>query len=350
MDLQLTGSIDIGAPIDEVFRWVSDDGYITLWDNHTVSRAAGRTVRRRGAKLTVHSEERFANPPMMFAVEIKNEEESERFQFDLAPIVNGTRLSFTTVTYNAPAHVQKALATKRDQFERALFVYLEQIKSLAEGGRVPMPATPMSNELAAQYMSDMSDAGKKAWEDADPFTRERAANLVSSGTSASNAQDAWLAVELATAIMQKTGRRGIAGAAALVLFDLGAIVYGVLDNDKILIGIFTVLLVFSAIMLKARIKVRGVVETSFEANTEFLLMSQQVEHLMSRLWREDRDAQLVTINELAAIKSSNSLNRRIEVALERVAVSPDPTIAAAATNALQSRQRSISYLLHQQAA
>lgn len=350
MDLQLTGSIDIGAPIDEVFRWVSDDGYITLWDNRTVSRAAGRTVRRRGAKLTVHSEERFAEPPMMFAVEIKNEEESERFQFDLAPIISGTRLSYTTTMYDAPAHIQKALATKRDQFERALFVYLEQIKSLAEGGRVPMQATPMSNELAAKFMADMSEAGKKAWEDADPFARERAANLVSSGTSASNAQDAWMAIELATAILKHTGRGGIARAAGLVVFDLGVIAYGILSNDKILIGIFTVVLAFTAIALRSRIKVRGVVETSLEANTEFLLMSQQVEHLMSRLWREDRDAQLVTINELAAIQSSNSLNRRIEVALERVAVSPDPTIAAAATNALQSRQQSISHLLHQQAA
>lgn len=350
MDVELSGSIDIGAPIDEVFRWVSDDGYTTLWDNRTISRAAGRTVRRRGAELTVHREERFANPPMMFAVEITNDEESERFQFDLAPIVNGTRLTYTTVAYNAPPRVQKMLRTKREQLDRALFVYLEQIKSLAEGGRVPMPATPMSNELAAQYMSEMSDAGKKAWEDADPFARERAASLVASGTGASNAQDAWLAVELATAIMRKTGRGGILRAAAMVLFDLVVIGYGVVTDDKIFIGIFAVLLVFSALGLKSRIKVRGVVEQSLEANTEFLLMSQQVEHLMSRLWREGRDAQLVTINELAAIQSENSLNRRIEVALERVAASPDPSVAAAGTHALQQRQQSIAHLLHQQAA
>ena len=47
--LQLSESIDIAAPIDAVFQWVSDPAYIAVWDTSTISRASGHTVRRRGA-------------------------------------------------------------------------------------------------------------------------------------------------------------------------------------------------------------------------------------------------------------------------------------------------------------
>lgn len=350
MDISLSKFVDIGAPIDEVYRWISDDGYITLWDNRTVSRSAGHIVRRRGAELTIHSERRFSTPPTMWAVEQQREGESERMQFDLSPINHGTRLTCTVTSYDPPVSVQKAYETKREELEKGLFLHLDLIKTLAEGGRTPTTATPVENTTALQFMSKMSEAGQQAWESADPMARDRAAQSVASGTTACNAEEAWLVVALAEAILQEVGKGGVRRAAALVVFDLAAIAYGIFVNDKVVIGLFVVILILSVRSLKARMKVRETIETSLEANTEFLLLSQQVEHLMSRLWREQRDAQLATIAELAAIHSSSALNRRIEVALERAAASPDPTVSAAATNALQSKQQSIGHMLQLQAA
>lgn len=347
--LQVSESIDIAAPIDAVFQWVSDDAYIAVWDTETISSASGHTVRRRGADLKLHREQRFQTPPTMSALELEGEQ-SERIQFDLAPAVNGTTLTVTMTMHNPTPEIEAQITNNLAQVKQIVYAQLELIKSYVEGGNVAAEQTPIEEPIVLGFLSDMTDAGQQAWETASPFARKRALHAVTSGTNTARPDEAWLAVELANAVMQKTRPRALAFLIGLALVDIAIIVYSVMNGSFIVAGVFVVILAISLFQLFSRLKIRKVISTGFEANSEFLLNATQVDHLLARLHNEGQAGQIAAINELGAMHCANSLNRRIEVALERAAASPDPAVASAATNALGWRHGQIAQLLQQQAA
>lgn len=348
--LQVSESIDIAAPIDAVYQWVSDDAYIAVWDTSTISRASGHTVRRRGAELKLHRERWFRQPPNMIALELESGDESERIQFDLAPAVNGTTLTVTSTMPNPTPEMEAQVNANIDQARQIFYAQLELIKSYVEGGNGPIEQTPIDEPTVMSFLSEMTDAGQQAWEAASPYARKRALYAVTSGTNTARPDEAWMAVELANAVMQKTRPRALAFLIGLALVDIAIIAYSAINRELIMLGIFVVVLVITLFQLVSRFKIRKVIATGFEANSEFLLNSQQVEHLLTRLSREGQAGQIAVINELGGMDCSNSLNRRIEVALERAAASPDPAVASAATNALGWRHGQIAQLLQQQAA
>lgn len=348
MTVQLSESIDIGVPIDEVFRWVADDGYVTLWDSRTISSYQGHTVRRRGAELTVHRMSRVANPPMMARIELQNHAESELIQFDLAPIINGTRLSVTSALQTPDAATERQILGNETLIRQAFRAELEQIKSLAEGGSPPAEIVPIENSIVRSFLGKMSDHGRQAWQNASSYERARALNAVTSGTNATNHNEATMATALADAILKKSTPAALAKTAALAAVDTTLLAYGLWTGSYIVAAIFAVILFLSLRSAMAVLRTRDVVSTGLAANVDFLDKSRQVEQAISRLWHESPQARATAIEELAAVDCSNSLNRRIEVALERIAAAGDPASSARAAAVLAARRGRIGELIQLQ--